>query len=427
MTALLIPLAETVALVIILYLAWVVWDRSARSRWEAWVAVRATRRLRNVVVRLRPREGPGVPRPPEVQGVPVPPGVTTVAWTRVVRAVYLWCAATPAALAVHLVKLCWLVVVLLNVGTLAVGLRYMTVHPSSSELPDPPFCLRADRISGSSGPSTDADECLDAVNLLVRVWQNGPHWVREAVGPVVADPSADPLETAKTLSVVVLLVMLASVVRAAWPLLHHARGVDAPAAVGWRSSAARWQPVVVLLAVCGSVGLAYERVSPYDLHTPRVSLKAAERAVWTAWRVRHGRVHWERRGELKKHAAQVVGALRAMEARQDREAVTGKVFEETAAMLLKIAARYAQGRTLALLDPEDLEGVTPAVSREWVRLVAFGTVVIGTVTGALAAGMPPEAATPLIGAVSLVAWGALYGGRLAGTELVDVMRGQSRS
>lgn len=95
-------------------------------------------------------------------------------------------------------------------------------------------------------------------------------------------------------------------------------------------------------------------------------------------------------------------------------------------MLLKIAQRYAEGRTLALLDPDDLKNVTPVQSREWVRLLTLGLIVTGTVTGALIAGLPDAAATPLIGVISLLAWSVLYGGRMVGADLVDVMRGQSR-
>lgn len=190
---------------------------------------------------------------------------------------------------------------------------------------------------------------------------------------------------------------------------------------------ATWQPVVVLLAVCRSVGLAYNQLeSRHVLHAPRVSLKTAERVVWSAWRTRHGRIRRARRGELKRHAAVVVGAVRAMEARQDSEADTSRVLEDTAVMLLKIAQRYAEGRTLALLDAEELQNVTPAQSREWMRLISLGLIVTGTVTGALIAGLPDAAATPLIGVISLLAWSILYGGRMVGSDLVDVMRGQSR-
>jgi hypothetical protein len=115
-----------------------------------------------------------------------------------------------------------------------------------------------------------------------------------------------------------------------------------------------------------------------------------------------------------------------MEARQDGEADTSRVLEDTAVMLLKIAQRYAEGRTLALLDAEELQNVTPAQSREWMRLISLGLIVTGTVTGALIAGLPDAAATPLIGVISLLAWSILYGGRMVGSDLVDVMRGQSR-
>lgn len=79
-----------------------------------------------------------------------------------------------------------------------------------------------------------------------------------------------------------------------------------------------------------------------------------------------------------------------------------------------------------LLDSKDLKDAKPAASWEWVRLVALGVIVTGTVAGATAAGMPEGATTPLIGVVSLAAWGVLYGGRIVGAGMVDVMRGQSR-
>ncbi|MFF9480716.1 hypothetical protein [Streptomyces sp. NPDC014733] len=122
----------------------------------------------------------------------------------------------------------------------------------------------------------------------------------------------------------------------------------------------------------------------------------------------------------------VVGALRAVEARQDTEADTGQVFEDMAGMLLKIAQRYGEGRTLALLDPEDLSGVTPSVNQEWVRLVTLGGVVVGTALAANLLGVPDSAIGPLTGVVTVMTAGVLYGARLVSTDLIDVMRGQSR-
>ncbi|MFD3418901.1 hypothetical protein [Streptomyces decoyicus] len=154
-----------------------------------------------------------------------------------------------------------------------------------------------------------------------------------------------------------------------------------------------------------------------------MSMAAAERAVWSAWQVRHDRMRRTRRHEMKEHAALVVGALRAMEAKQ---ADTGQVFEDTARMLLKIAQRYGEGRTLALLDPEDLAGITPVVNREWVRLAILGGVVVGAAVGANLLGVPDSASGPPIGIVSLITVGVLCGARLVGADLIDVMRGQSR-
>ncbi|WP_181765320.1 hypothetical protein [Streptomyces albidus (ex Kaewkla and Franco 2022)] len=419
----LIAVAKSVAVVAGLVLLGVVWERFLKERWDTWISSRSVRLVDNAVRHLRP----GVLATSRVAQP------STRGWAGVKKAVRVWYEATPRAVVWHVFKLCSLVYLLLNVGSLVTALvDYVTylVSPPGSKPPAQRFCAREEPAPSDMFPnqSDPAKNCEAVTDLLVWLWR-GVGWVRETVGPVVTAPWADPMDTANVLIGVVLLVMSALVFRAVVPILYRGTGSDDEGerlSIHWET--AQWQPVVVLLAVCGSVGLAHRRLeSRSELNAPRVSLKAAERAVWTAWRVRHRRVRRDRRGQLKEHAAQVVGALRALEARQDREADTGKVFEDTTGTLLKIAQRYAEGRTLALLDPEELDGVKPVVSREWVRLAALGLIVVGTVTAAMAAGMPEGAATPLIGAVSLIAWGALYGGRMVGTDLVDVMRGQSRN
>lgn len=95
-------------------------------------------------------------------------------------------------------------------------------------------------------------------------------------------------------------------------------------------------------------------------------------------------------------------------------------------MLAKIAERYAQGRTLALLDPEDLSGASRAVNREWIRMVVLGVTVIGSAVGASALGVSDAVIAQVVGIVSLVMVGLLYGSRLTPTDLLDVVRGQSR-
>jgi hypothetical protein len=254
----------------------------------------------------------------------------------------------------------------------------------------------------------------------------------------VTEARESPMHTVTTAVAVLLLVMsivvFCSLVPELWQFLakkeghllresRTSRGGTDPA-----RESGRWRPVVVLLAVCGDIGQAHRRLESGNVQdTPRVSLKPAERVVQSAWRTRHGRARFARRRELAEHAAQVTGALRAMESRQDRDADTKKVLEETTVMLLKISERYAAGRTLELLDSEDLEGVKPVVSREWLRAVFMATAVVGGTAGALVAGLPEQAATPLVGAISLIAWGIAYGGRMIGPGLVDVMRGQSRT
>ncbi|MEV8404261.1 hypothetical protein AB0R12_00245 [Streptomyces niveus] len=444
MIDLLIQLAWLVVCLIIFCVTLVVWDVSAPlrrrmrigHRWQVWVTARAMRRVRNAVVHLAV---PGVPVVPEV------PWVLTRRWSGVVEAVKAWYALMPAALVMHMIKLFALIVALLNVGTIVAAAKYVVENPPGSKTPAQPNCRRAGQIDAyldgpAAYPVTQCEPGLDPLASLWVVCRDAVQWVGARVGPAVTDPWADTIGTAKVLTVIVLLVMGVPFVRATVPVLRRILDVDENGRRPWdhremgprpvrSAEVTRWQPVVVLLAVCGSVGLAYKQMESRSvLNPPRVSLKAAERVVWDAWRVRHGRVRRDRRGQLKEHAAQVVGALRALEARQDSGADPGKVFEDTAAMLLKIAQRYAEGRTLALLDPEELEHVTPAVSRERVRLLAFGVIVTGTVAGAMAVpGMTEQAATPLIGVVSLVTWSVLYGGRVVGAGLVDVMRGQSRS
>ncbi|MFF3710341.1 hypothetical protein [Streptomyces phaeochromogenes] len=457
MIELLISLVKFVVFLIFITVALLAWDVSAPllrrlrrwalrmlrhgaepigRRWQVWVTRRALRRVRNAVANLEP----------VVPGAPLLPGPLTREWCGVVEAVRTWCAFAPWMFVVHAIKLFVLVVALFNIGTIVAVTMYVVENPPGSQPSAQPDCLRTDQTDAYlSKSAADTDRACrgPVLDPLATVWGWGRDvvgWLRETALPAMTEPGADPVRTATVLVIAALLVMFGQAMLGALPFLRHvndaeengrrpvirdAREALPPPVRGGET--ARWQPVVALLVVCGSLGRAYKRLEPgHVLHAPRASLKAAERVVWTAWRTRHGRVRRDRRGELKEHAAKVVGALRAMEAKQDSAADTGKVFEDTAAMLLQIAQRYAEGRTLELLDSEQLEDVTPVVSREWVRLVALGVIVTGVVAGATAAGMPESAATPLIGVVSLAAWGVLYGGRMVGTGLVDVMRGQSR-
>lgn len=404
---------------------------SLERRWDERVTAHAMQRVSNALVHLSPAA----------------PGVPTRGWLAVVKAAEAWTSFIPLVLVTQLFKIFLLVLALFSLGPIVTVVRHLVEHQPGEE-------GKRQRDCAGLGPAVDHEdaagggffgECRSGPGPLAPLGNAGREVAEHmwsALTSVVADPWGDPVATTKVTITFTVLVMVILVIWVTASLLFRAgdareyrrailQSTEAGDELRRESSplreTARWQPVIVLLAVCSSVGLACRQLESRDaLSAPRVSLKAAERAVWSAWRTRHGRARLARRNDLKRHAAEVVGALRAMEARQDSEADTAKVFEDTAVMLLKIAQRYAEGRTLALLDPDDLANVTPAHSREWVRLLTLGLIVTGAATGALTAGLPDAAATPLIGAVSLLAWTLLYGQRMVGTDLLDVMRGQSR-
>ncbi|WP_405804829.1 hypothetical protein [Streptomyces sp. NBC_01187] len=402
----------------------------------AWSERRARRRLGNACRNL----------PPSFPSVP------WHEWRYVATPVRRWCAVAPWAAVAHIFQLVVLAAALLNVGTLVNVVRYAWLNPPGSKGPRhlTGDHLVDDVLSRSANDSAEkrGEGTLDPIAALVNWIRSMIGWAAHKVEPgiyAVIHPWADLVATAKTAAALVLLGMLVIALRTAAtlfarmndteeernrqgnrPRLIPAERLGAPSRIRGGETT-QWRPVVALLVTCGSVGRAYKQWDTGSpLVAPRVSLAAAERAVWSAWRTRHSRIRRTRHHEMKEHAALVVGALRRVEARQDVEADTGQVFEDMARLLLKIAQRYGEGRTLALLDAEDLNGVTPAVNREWVRLAVLGGVVVGTAMGANLLGVPDSASGPLIGIVSLVTVGVLYGARLVGTDLIDVMRGQSR-
>lgn len=386
-----------------------------QTRHEQYVMERAMHRVRQAVMHLDP----------------VVPSVPTPGWAAMVQALKAWCTFAPWSLAVRVGTLIAVGWALLNVGKVVAIAREMNLPPDRK------------------APQSTDDPQPDPLHWLWGEGRDAVNWGRETLVPDVTsaltDPMSNPTETATTAVAVVLLVMLIRGILATVPTF---RSINDPAGNtpantsrtphGHRQPsrrprshgvdpAAQWRPVAALLVTCGHLGRASKELeSGRVLEAPRVSLKSAEQVVWGAWKTRHGDVRRSRRRELKDHAAKVAGVLRAMEARQDRDADTAKVFHDTAVMVLKVAQRYAEGRTLALLDPADLEGVEPVVSREWLRLVALSAIVTSVTAGALLAGLPDAALVPLTGAVSLIAWAALYGGRMVTADLVDVMRGQSR-
>ncbi|MET9917425.1 hypothetical protein ABZZ04_10110 [Streptomyces sp. NPDC006435] len=116
----------------------------------------------------------------------------------------------------------------------------------------------------------------------------------------------------------------------------------------------------------------------------------------------------------------------AVRARQDIDDNTGQVFEEMTHVLVTITERYASGNTLALLEPRDVDGIEPAVDREWVRLVILGVAMTGAAIAAGLSELSAAGSTQIVAVVGVIAWMLLYRDRLSPGDVLDVMRGQSR-
>ncbi|MFD6474576.1 hypothetical protein ACFWEH_13880 [Streptomyces anulatus] len=184
----------------------------------------------------------------------------------------------------------------------------------------------------------------------------------------------------------------------------------------------RWWPVVALLTVavqCAVVLRRWDETQP-DCQVPRVSIEPVEHAIWRAHRTRRARARRHNERQLKAHAALVVGALRRAEARQDSE--PGRALEDLAVMLLTIAERYAEGRVNALLDEDQLTGVSPAAPRERVRMLVVGGAVVVVMAGAAILGLPDAALVPLLPLVVLCVALAFNRGRVPSSgQLTDLL------
>jgi len=361
-------------------------------------------------------------------------------------AVWDWYCTMPLAGIAYVIKACVLLLVTVNIGAIVTKLVTGVTH-LWEQSKRAPGGSAADPVVGGGG-SERSDPLLALMAALRRVGAA----IAEKVGhhlSALTDPLGRPMEAIIAAAALVLLAMMLLASRVAWLALrqiarpsyqdhgpHYAeprtRFTWARRLLSLRVGTNREnRPVVVLVNCLARVGAAqsYHRWSlrfRSPLTAPRVQLADAERVVWSAWRTRHTAIRGVLRAQHKEHAAEVVGALRMMETRQDTDADRGRVFEDMARMLAKIAERYAQGRTLALLDPEDLTGASRAVNREWIRMVILGVAVIGSAVGASALGVSDAAIAQVVGIVSLVMVGLLYGSRLTPTDLLDVVRGQSR-
>lgn len=367
-------------------------------------------------------------------------------------AVYDWYCTMPLAGIAYVIKACVLLLVTVNIGvivtTLVTGVTHLWEKSKQANAPWwAPGGSPADPVVEGGG-SDRSDPLLALMAALRRVGAVIAEKVCAQLS-ALTDPLGRPMEAITAAAALVLVAMMLLASRVAWLALrqvarpsyqdlgpHYAeprtRFTWARRLLSLRVETNKEnRPVVVLVNCLARVGAArsYHRWTlriRSPLAAPRVQLADAERVVWSAWRTRHATIRGVLRAQHKEHAAEVVGALRMLETRQDTDADRGRVFEDMARMLAKIAERYAQGRTLALLDPDDLNGASRAVNREWVRMVILGVVVTGSAVGASALGVSDAAIAQVVGIVSLVMVGLLYGARLAPTDLLDVVRGQSR-
>ncbi|MCC3651681.1 hypothetical protein LIX60_09420 [Streptomyces sp. S07_1.15] len=164
--------------------------------------------------------------------------------------------------------------------------------------------------------------------------------------------------------------------------------------VAQRDVATYWPAVALLLeaARCGNLQQQCVDHGPMDL--PHVQLRSTERIVRRAWRNRRAPYpprRW-RRKELRNHAASVVGALRYEEARQ--ESHPEDALKNLTRMLATIAERYAQGRTIELLDSEDLEKGKPEYEYPLLRLLASVITLLGMLAFGVWAGVPESVVLP---------------------------------
>ncbi|MFF5519549.1 hypothetical protein [Streptomyces coeruleorubidus] len=239
-------------------------------------------------------------------------------------------------------------------------------------------------------------------------------------------------------------LMYAAAVRVWWPVELARTGGESMVGNAPRQSRRReaadaaalnW-PVVALTLCAIQCGRAYRELerqtqSPGGVsESRRVSVKRAEKVIERAWRTRFPaapirRVRRHQRKELKRHAGQVVAALRTVEARQYRN--PAEALPELATMLLVIAERYAQGRVLQLLDDEHLAGVRIAHDWGWLRLLLGGALITAALVGLSHVGLPGTATGPMAGLLITIVLTMVYRGRLPGLgDLIDIARGADR-
>ncbi|MBT1103092.1 hypothetical protein [Streptomyces sp. Tu10] len=182
--------------------------------------------------------------------------------------------------------------------------------------------------------------------------------------------------------------------------------------------------LLMLSAVhCGRTLTQLREQGTLDL--PRLSLRRAERVIRRAWKTRHDNVRRHQRQQMKAHAARVVGAMRVAESRQYDNPEEALI--RMANLLAMVAHRYAEGRTLQLLDEEQMAGAESVADRSWLRLAVSGLLIVGVLVVLSWADIPEMATGPVVALIITAVLAGVYRGRIPGYhDLIDIFRGADR-
>ncbi len=146
---------------------------------------------------------------------------------------------------------------------------------------------------------------------------------------------------------------------------------------------------------------------PLRLRQVAQSLASTSRLIRRAYRD-FGSIGWpsHRRLVLRRHAGQVLAAVRAAEAHLDTDAEAA--LRELADLLMTVCHRHVCGRVGALLDEEVLAGLEPVTDWEWVRLVVALAVASGAAVGAAFLPLPATAAPYALSGAATTAFMLIY-------------------
>ena len=221
--------------------------------------------------------------------------------------------------------------------------------------------------------------------------------------------------------IVVCLLFIATPIWIGWNIWRGSSVIiEAPATFARYRLVESARQVVV---ACAKASRRGGEQQPEALELVGKLLSRVEKDVALAYRSRglmyFPRTH--RRQELKQHAALVVGALHKAETQLDIDAYAA--LREISCLMLKIMRRYADGAIGALLDREQLEGVTPVQDRETLRVVAVATLFTSAAVGIALLHIPEATQNYLLSGVGGLIVAGLYGRRMGhGFDILDRFR-----